>query len=100
RRLPSSTHFPYTTLFRSADSFSKLDMKYAQNHLRILSGLYGMLRPLDLMQPYRLEMGTAWAITPKTTSLYKYWKTVLTDEIKEGDRKSTRLNSSHVKISY
>ena len=67
-----------------ADSFSKSDMKYAQNHLRILSGLYGMLRPLDLMQPYRLEMGTTWAITPKTTSLYKYWKTVLTDEIKEG----------------
>lgn len=66
----------------NADSFSKTDMKFAQDHLRILSGLYGMLRPLDLMQAYRLEMGTSWAITPKTNSLYKYWKTILTEEIK------------------
>jgi len=41
-----------------ADLFSKHDLEYAQDHLRILSGLYGVLRPLDLMQPYRLEMGT------------------------------------------
>lgn len=66
-----------------AENFTKTNMKFAQDHLRILSGLYGMLRPLDLMQPYRLEMGTKWAITPKTTSLYKFWKKVLTSEIKE-----------------
>lgn len=66
-----------------AENFSKAAIKYAQDHLLILSGLYGMLRPLDLMQPYRLEMGTKWAITPKTTTLYKYWKKVLTAEIKD-----------------
>ena len=40
------------------DSFTAADFKFAQKHLRILSGLYGLLRPLDLIQPYRLEMGT------------------------------------------
>lgn len=66
-----------------AEKFSKADLKFAQDHLCILSGLYGILRPLDLMQPYRLEMGTKWAITPKTTTLYKYWKKELTAEIKK-----------------
>jgi len=42
-----------------ADSLSRADLTYAQKHLRILSGLYGVLRPLDLIQPYRLEMGTS-----------------------------------------
>ena len=46
----------YTGL--NAKSFNKKDFAFAQQHLRILSGLYGLLRPLDLMQPYRLEMGT------------------------------------------
>ena len=41
-----------------AQSFSEQELAYAQTHLRILSGLYGLLKPLDLMQPYRLEMGT------------------------------------------
>ncbi len=66
-----------------AESFSKADMNFAQNHLRILSGLYGMLRPLDLMQPYRLEMGAKWAITPKNATLYKFWKSALTAELQE-----------------
>lgn len=39
------------------DDFTQDDLKYSQNHLRILSGLYGILKPLDLMKPYRLEMG-------------------------------------------
>ena len=41
-----------------AESLSKNDLNFAQKHLRILSGLYGILKPLDLMKPYRLEMGT------------------------------------------
>ena len=49
----------YTGL--AAESFSSADFKFAQKHLRILSGLYGLLRPLDLIQPYRLEMGTKFA---------------------------------------
>lgn len=56
-----------------AASFSADDFIYANEHLRILSGLYGLLRPLDLMYPYRLEMGTKWNITPKTKNLYEYW---------------------------
>ena len=64
-----------------AEDFSNQDLNYAQEHIRILSGLYGLLRPLDLMQPYRLEMGTSWAVTPKTQNLYKFWKKILTDQI-------------------
>ncbi|MGC1216150.1 MAG: peroxide stress protein YaaA [Phormidesmis sp.] len=48
------------------------DLAFAQDHLRILSGLYGILRPLDLMQPYRLEMGTKLA-TDKGKNLYEFW---------------------------
>ena len=44
---------------------------FAQDHLRILSGLYGLLRPLDAIRPYRLEMGTRWA--PRRRDLYAYW---------------------------
>ncbi len=55
-----------------ARSLSGDDMAYAQEHLRILSGLYGILRPLDLIQPYRLEMGAKFA-APGNTDLYGYW---------------------------
>lgn len=48
------------------------DLDFAQRHLRILSGLYGVLRPLDLMQPYRLEMGTRIA-NPRGRDLYAFW---------------------------
>ena len=48
------------------------DLEWAQQHLRILSGLYGVLRPLDWMQPYRLEMGTALKVGA-TANLYQYW---------------------------
>lgn len=44
---------------------------FAQDHMRLLSGLYGLLRPLDAMKPYRLEMGTRWA--PRRKSLYEFW---------------------------
>ena len=47
-------------------------LKFAQKHLRILSGLYGMLKPLDLIQPYRLEMGTKLT-NPKGENLYAFW---------------------------
>jgi len=66
-----------------AEKFSQEEMDFAQDHLRILSGLYGMLRPLDSIQPYRLEMGTSWAITPKKNSLYKYWKPSVTEKLKQ-----------------
>ncbi|MGE0483109.1 MAG: peroxide stress protein YaaA [Gammaproteobacteria bacterium] len=60
----------YTGL--DARSLDARDLDWAQKHLRILSGLYGVLRPLDLIRPYRLEMGTALA-TPRGANLYQYW---------------------------
>jgi cytoplasmic iron level regulating protein YaaA (DUF328/UPF0246 family) len=55
-----------------AEDFSEADFDFAQDHLRMLSGLYGVLRPLDLMQPYRLEMGTKLA-NPRGNNLYEFW---------------------------
>ena len=60
----------YTGL--SAEDFSEEDFDFAQRHLRMLSGLYGLLRPLDLMQPYRLEMGTKLQ-NPRGKDLYAFW---------------------------
>ncbi|MBC6428227.1 MAG: peroxide stress protein YaaA [Cellvibrionales bacterium] len=55
-----------------AETFSEDDLRYAQEHLRILSGLYGVLKPLDMMQPYRLEMGTRLR-TERGANLYDFW---------------------------
>ncbi len=55
-----------------AGSFDEKDIAFAQEHLRMLSGFYGLLRPLDVMQPYRLEMGTKLK-TPRGKDLYEYW---------------------------
>ncbi|TRX75566.1 peroxide stress protein YaaA [Pseudomonas mangiferae] len=65
-----------------ADTFDEADLDFAQRHLRILSGLYGVLRPLDLMQPYRLEMGTRLA-TPRGKDLYGFWDDRITRWIDE-----------------
>ena len=61
-----------------AQSFDKAKMNFAQKHLRILSGLYGLLRPLDLIQPYRLEMGTKLVFDDYKT-LYQYWDRTILD---------------------
>ena len=63
-----------------ASSLQVQDLEYAQQHLRILSGLYGILRPLDLMQAYRLEMGTS-LITPRGKDLYAFWGDQITLQI-------------------
>lgn len=55
-----------------AEHLEAAEQQFAQRHLRILSGLYGVLRPLDAIQPYRLEMGTALA-TGRTQGLYAWW---------------------------
>jgi cytoplasmic iron level regulating protein YaaA (DUF328/UPF0246 family) len=64
----------------NAESFSAADFKFAQQHLRILSGLYGLLRPLDLMQPYRLEMGTKFA-NQRGKNLYEFWGENITEAL-------------------
>src|SRR5690554_208124 len=64
----------------AAETFSDDDNAFAQAHLRILSGLYGLLRPLDLIQPYRLEMGTRLE-NPAGKDLYAFWKGTLTEAL-------------------
>ena len=63
-----------------SETLSKSDIKYAQKNLAILSGLYGLLKPLDLMYPYRLEMGTKISIKG-TKNLYDFWKKDVTNSI-------------------
>lgn len=63
-----------------AEDFSEKDFDFAQKHLRMLSGLYGLLRPLDLMQPYRLEMGIRLN-NPQGTNLYAFWGDLLTEKL-------------------
>ncbi len=68
----------YTGL--DAYSMGAEDIAFAQQHLRMLSGLYGVLRPLDLMQPYRLEMGTRLS-TSRGKNLYEFWGDIITDHL-------------------
>jgi cytoplasmic iron level regulating protein YaaA (DUF328/UPF0246 family) len=63
-----------------AYSLSEDKIQILQDKLRILSGLYGLLKPLDLIQPYRLEMGTKLSIG-KNKNLYEFWKTIITKEL-------------------
>jgi len=66
----------------NADSFSRRDLNFAQKHLRILSGLYGILKPLDLIQAYRLEIGSKFR-NRKGNDLYEFWESKLTDQINQ-----------------
>ena len=65
-----------------ADDFSSEEVDFAQGHIRILSGLYGLLRPLDCIQPYRLEMGTRLSFDDYNT-LYDYWGSQITIMLNE-----------------
>lgn len=84
-----------------AEEYDLTQIEYAQNHLRILSGLYGLLRPMDLIQPYRLEMGTKLEIDAKTKNLYQFWQKKITKELnlllKES---STKLIFNLASIEY
>jgi uncharacterized protein len=75
-----------------APSLNARQLDYVQTHMRILSGLYGVLRPLDLMQPYRLEMGTRLA-NPRGKNLYEFWGDLVTDALDQtlAQQKSTVL---------
>ncbi|HIF9197147.1 TPA: peroxide stress protein YaaA [Photobacterium damselae] len=68
----------YTGL--DAETMTDEQIAYAQQHFRMLSGLYGLLRPLDLMQPYRLEMGTKLE-NPRGANLYQFWGNIITDKV-------------------
>jgi len=73
------------------DSYSKDDFAFAQKHMRILSGLYGLLRPLDLIQPYRLEMGTRLK-NPKGRDLYSFWGEGITQALNEANKSKVLVN--------
>lgn len=70
----------YTGL--AADTLPQVQLDYLQIHLRMLSGLYGLLRPYDLMQPYRLEMGTK-LVNPRGADLYQFWGERITQKVNE-----------------
>ncbi|MEX2334105.1 MAG: peroxide stress protein YaaA [Pseudohongiella sp.] len=77
-----------------ARALNQKDMAYAQNHVRILSGLYSLLRPLDLMQPYRLEMGTSLQ-HDNNSNLYQFWGSRLSEGLNQamaGHKSRTLLN--------
>merc|ERR1719476_1171817 len=64
----------------SAGDFSEAEQKFAQSHIRILCGLYGVLRPYDDIRPYRLEMGTKLQ-TSGSSTLYEFWGDSITNEL-------------------
>ncbi|HEY4065264.1 MAG TPA: peroxide stress protein YaaA [Burkholderiaceae bacterium] len=66
----------------AARELTRADLVWAQSHLAILSGLHGVLRPLDRLQPYRLEMGTALA-NPRGKDLYAYWGDTIAEHLNE-----------------
>lgn len=70
----------YTGL--AAGTLTPEQVQYAQIHLRMLSGLYGLLKPLDLMQPYRLEMGTK-LVNSKGKDLYAFWGNIITESLQQ-----------------
>ena len=76
------------------DKYNDDDLAYAQNHLRILSGLYGALRPMDLIQPYRLEMKTRLK-NPRGDNLYQFWGEKITQQLNkslEGQTEKVLIN--------
>lgn len=82
--------FPSLFLFKGdvyqgldARSLKSKDLEFAENHIRILSGLYGVLKPMDLIQPYRLEMGTPFKVTAAKRNLYDYWGDKLRKSVEE-----------------
>lgn len=85
---PEATVYKESLFLFNGDAYLGLDAKtldkkaldYAQNHLRILSGLYGLLNPFDLIEPYRLEMGTSIKVG-RADNLYAFWKKKITAKI-------------------
>lgn len=84
-----------------ADSIPLEDLNFLQEHLRILSGQYGILKPLDLMQPYRLEMGTKLKVGVKP-NLYKFWGDKITktlnSELEEGELFVNLASNEYFKV--
>ena len=90
-------------VYTGLDAYSLEDPKIdlLNDTLRILSGMYGVLRPLDLMQPYRLEMGTTMSVN-RSKNLYEFWGTTVTDainaELKEGELFLNLASAEYFKV--
>ena len=83
-----------------ADSMTDQEIIMAQEKLRILSGLYGVIRPLDLIRPYRLEMGTTLAVR-KNRNLYEFWQKKITARIREDlNRSNSNLLINLASVEY
>lgn len=82
----------YTGL--DADTMTAAELAFAQDHLRILSGLYGVLRPLDLIQPYRLEMGTQFK-NLRGKNLYEFWGDKITEKLNQ----TLKKQNDHILIN-
>ena len=67
----------------AAHELSNTQLNWAQKHVRILSGLYGIVRPLDLIQPYRLMMGTPFSFSKEQNNLYKFWGDGIANHLNE-----------------
>lgn len=78
--------------------FTRSDFTFAQQHLRILSGLYGVLRPLDLMMPYRLEMGIKLQ-HQQYSNLYQFWQDKITDNLNQESKLTTAQHANHALIN-
>lgn len=75
-----------------APSFSEKELKIAQEKVRILSGVYGILKPLDVIYPYRLEMGTKWAVTPAKKNLYQFWGKKIAEQLNSENEDGLIIN--------
>ncbi len=87
---PSEVNYPCGLAFSGEvykgmdlQSLSNEELKTAQQKIRILSGLYGLLKPMDVIYPYRLEMGTKWEITSKNKNVYSFWKEKITPQLNQ-----------------
>jgi len=77
----------------NVETWTQDDFLYADNNLRVLSGMYGILKPLDLIYPYRLEMGTKWQISENVKNIYAYWKTRIVESLlQELEDRETIIN--------
>ncbi|MEJ6615768.1 MAG: peroxide stress protein YaaA [Crocinitomicaceae bacterium] len=81
-------------VYRGLDipSMNTKELEIAQDKVRILSGVYGVLKPLDLIYPYRLEMGTKWAVTPAKKNLYQFWGTKIAEQLNSENESGITIN--------